>query len=1103
MEQLIGQTLNRYKIISLLGEGGMGAVFRAHDITLQRDVAIKVMHSHFAGSTTFQDRFLQEARSAARLDHPGIVQVYDFGQDRSSLYIVMKYIPGDNLEKLLRDLRLKDQWILLGESCSLVEQAAAALHYAHRQGVLHRDIKPGNIMIEPEFSERLPYRPVITDLGLAKLAEGGVATQDGSSMGTPAYMSPEQAQGKLTDARSDVYSLGIFLFELATGRLPFEAKNMAEAVHFHVNAAPPRPGEIRVDLPAELEDIILRCLEKEPKNRYASAADLASALKSSLATCQAIQTAPQPFSSAVSLLPQYQESVAAQNSADQTGTEEVPFDRSLLQIQVAAEDGTVHFEPIQQTITMIGRDTDNQVVISDRKASRHHARIENTGDHYRVVDLNSTNGTFLGNRRLQPGVSELWALDEEMRIGDTWFRLLIPDQKDPSSGDIGWFEDTSGAVPIPEISGPGARRISLQLGRSEITVQPGMEETVDFTIQNQGESVDIFNIFLVGIDPGWYSIPVRSFNIVPGEQKKLQIRFHPPRNSTALAGKYPIHLRIASQYNPAEYLETNLNLVVPAFHAFGSSMTPSQLTSGSNGQISIHNQGNTPESYSVRWQDPSQRLSFIPSEPFFNVAAGEEIIAEFRLENRKKPVFGPKTTQPFRAEILAGSGGMQTHQAEAITESILPTWLIPAAGFLMIAAIMLAISVFNPFGVKNNDPALTRQAADTQVAIVVKQTQEAATAFVTSTPDLFSATAAAATGTANWLVGDNDQDRLINQDEVVYKTSPENPDTDEDRLNDYEEIFQHKTDPLKTDTDGDGLRDGAEIEQGLNPLRSDTDEDGIPDGEDPAPLRKPSPTIDVPATQTAALKATERKSASQTAAVQKETAEAAAQLTTAAIKTAKAIDSATRTAQAMPRLVYIYSNDEDAANDFKSFLQSKNYRVDLLLQEQVQEADFAPYDLILIGYETGLGPDWGDEPGIIAGMLQSTGRPILGFGEGGYAFFGKIDLEIGWKNGVYGVEKNVHVVRTGTSYWRKPIPIRLPSNGITSLYNDPEEFVAVNFPNSVDDVELIANVPAERDYYPLVRQSKRYFLWGFAGTPSAMSTKGTQLLINIIEALIP
>jgi serine/threonine protein kinase len=243
MEGLLGKTLdNTYRVDALLGRGGMGAVYRARDTVLYRDVAIKVMHPHLTDDPDFQARFLQEARAIAALEHPGIVQVHACRQDQGLLYIVMDYIRGQTLQTWLRRFAQERKIVLLPESLAIIRQVALALHYAHQKGVLHRDIKPANIMLKPtdpmlRLPDELAFRPVLTDFGLAKLAAGIALTRTGTSMGTPAYMSPEQCLGLALDGRSDIYSIGIVLFELTVGRVPFQVGSLSHP--FAYSGAPP------------------------------------------------------------------------------------------------------------------------------------------------------------------------------------------------------------------------------------------------------------------------------------------------------------------------------------------------------------------------------------------------------------------------------------------------------------------------------------------------------------------------------------------------------------------------------------------------------------------------------------------------------------------------------------------------------------------------------------------------------------------------------------------------------------------------------------------------------------------------------------------------
>ena len=263
MLELTGQTLDgQYRIDRPLGRGGMGAVYLAHDTTLNRDVAVKVLHPHLAHDVKLRTRFYQEARLAKSLDHPGIVTVHTYGQDAETgtRYFVMEYVIGQGLDVWLKHIAREQQTVDLAETLTIAQQIAEALHYAHLKGILHRDVKPANVMLK--FVDHvlrepgdLPFRPVLTDFGLAREGQGKGLTQVGTPMGTPAYMAPEQCLGREPDPRTDVYSLGVVLYQMVTGRVPFQVRTFPEAARCHSLEPPPPPRTINPHLPEEVRAI--------------------------------------------------------------------------------------------------------------------------------------------------------------------------------------------------------------------------------------------------------------------------------------------------------------------------------------------------------------------------------------------------------------------------------------------------------------------------------------------------------------------------------------------------------------------------------------------------------------------------------------------------------------------------------------------------------------------------------------------------------------------------------------------------------------------------------------------------------------------------------
>jgi eukaryotic-like serine/threonine-protein kinase len=265
----------RYRIDSRLGAGGMSTVFHATDSVLERSVAVKLLAEHLAEDDDFVARFRREALSAARLQHPNVVQVFDSGQDPDSgrHYIVMEYVDGPSCADLLRERKRLE----LDETVHIVRDACHGLDYAHRAGVVHRDVKPGNLLIAEEMNITK-----LADFGIAKAAEQTRITQVGSVLGTAAYLSPEQAHGEESGPPSDIYSLGVCTYQFLTGRLPHEYSSLTELALKQQQDAVQPITEFRPEVPHELDEAIRVCLERDPGSRYRSALEMAEALESGL-----------------------------------------------------------------------------------------------------------------------------------------------------------------------------------------------------------------------------------------------------------------------------------------------------------------------------------------------------------------------------------------------------------------------------------------------------------------------------------------------------------------------------------------------------------------------------------------------------------------------------------------------------------------------------------------------------------------------------------------------------------------------------------------------------------------------------------------------------
>jgi serine/threonine protein kinase len=385
MQDLTGRAWGRFQIIEERGRGGMAVVYKAYDGVLQRTVALKVLLPLLAANNEFTQRFRREAITAANLKHPNIVVIYDVGAHGKFQYIVMEYLEGPTLQQ---EIKQKGA-LTFARVVPILGQLADALDYAHQQGLVHRDIKPANVMIGAQDHVTL------TDFGLVKAARGSKITGEGAAVGTLKYMSPEQAVGKHLDLRSDVYSLGVVVYEMLVGEPPFTGTTAYQTLHELIYEPPPSLVQRNPQVSPEVERAVLKALVKEPDRRFQTASDFAHVLAQA-GGAGAIK--------------------AWRATTDVLKREEV--------LRLRTSDGREF--PVYRGKVTIGRDTGNDIVIPVQQVSRRHAQMQCDQAGYRITDNHSTNGTSINGVPIPPRQAKPIQPGDVLGIGPVTLLVVQP-----------------------------------------------------------------------------------------------------------------------------------------------------------------------------------------------------------------------------------------------------------------------------------------------------------------------------------------------------------------------------------------------------------------------------------------------------------------------------------------------------------------------------------------------------------------------------------------------------------------------------------------------------------------------------------------------------
>ena len=785
----------------------MGSVYRAHDINLDRMVALKLMHAHYARRSTFRTRLIQEAQTAAQLDHPSIVRIYDFGDSDEGLFITMEYVGGGSLRQHLRRLQKMRKYLPIAQSIQIVAQIADALDYAHRRGIVHRDVKPGNIILKrlarPDTPDEQPFRASLADFGLVKLEDGAQITESGTTLGTPAYMSPEQCAGEELDGRSDLYSLGVVLYELLTNQLPFSVKNLSTAIAVHNKGEmPPLPSTLRAELLPEIDKILYKLLAKEGRDRYGNAADLIADLRACSLDSDSKPT---------QIIPRSEADIMAQVTEPPDGYE--------LQINTPGHPPSTI--ALTHAVITLGRSGENDIVLPADGVSRQHTRIRATALGWEVIDLGGVNGTWINDRRLAANNPTPLYPGIRIQVGPYELQLIPPEdmlEEEPSRPSV-----TTSSGRTSQLQTGSTPPLGLFLPQDTVSVEPGKVVELLVEIVNRHEIDDRVSLRIQGVPSSWLVTPGRFITVGAGKSVQTAVKIRPPRTTQTPSGRQRLRLELISQQYPDIQVSQSASLMLSPFIAFEASMTPVEFETPELVTVTIRNTGNTSATLSVLVQDLEDGLTCSGERGRLKIESGAVETVDLMFDAKSKRTFGDSETYPFKVDVREASGGRQLLKGNGTVRVAVPLFVLYSVLFVVIISCVLGGAVFLWSKLGFDGGGGDEQPFPTETAIV--ETISTETISIDETTTAAVATAAAAPD------ADSDRDGLSDIQEAALGSDPHNQDTDGDGLMDGEEALRYATNLLNSDSDHDGLNDGQEVNMyQTNPLNKDTSGDGMEDG---------------------------------------------------------------------------------------------------------------------------------------------------------------------------------------------------------------------------------------------------------------------------------